>query len=601
MLETILPCPNCQTSLLVDEQNAGSDVLCPGCEVRLTLPTDLSGAVPPKVIQPADATGPRKNQPLHRSGHLIPPAEDTPPAGEHRTQLPERRGLSPEEEMRRLAALTADPGTFDLHNVDTKGRTAFPCPACHRPVWIAGSEWGREMVCEGCTQTIKAPDPASGEPAKVMESPGGEPRAKTVLPSRRQVENLGVGEQTGLGRSKRQVGQTPAPAPAREQTPPPPTPPVERVRGPVPSREPIPVRGDVELSAPVRKGPPARRTVTPTQEQSAVVAEFEGAAAPQTGGALPTGKFVQRLSTERAPSFTPKHDADLSVEATGNWGGTEPQEQSVAFRRTFTVAILTLILGAVGITAYLLSDYFKEKPARTGKQPAEAESPVQNVDWAKAALQRFFAAQSVEDMAKEVRHPEKTLPRMKDWYAKNGNVRQNLEFTDDWREQDNWQGLGLNLIFTVIKLDGVPQRELTLETFTDGRPPKLDWEDFVAWSETPWIDFLKVTSERPTEFRVVVTLIDYYNGFYSDRSRYLAFRVSDRNNSASCYAYCSAGSDVAKVITASMRTGRQQGRTGPEATADVAEVILRLRFLPEGKEFNQAAIDQVVANSWLEP
>ena len=41
MTEIIVPCPNCRASLLVDEQNAGRDVLCPECQIRLTLPAEL--------------------------------------------------------------------------------------------------------------------------------------------------------------------------------------------------------------------------------------------------------------------------------------------------------------------------------------------------------------------------------------------------------------------------------------------------------------------------------------------------------------------------------------------------------------------------------
>ena len=599
MLEIILPCPNCQTSLLVDEQVAGSDVLCPGCDARLTLPRDLSGASLPVLKSPAQPGEPiglpasRRNQPLHRTGQPAPLPEESAgaPSQEQRTQLPERRGLTPEEEMRRMAALTADPGKFDLHNVDTRGRSAFPCPACHRPVWISGSEWGREVVCSGCSQTIVAPDPSTGAPAKTVTPAGAEARPKTVLPARRQVENLGAGEQQAAGRPKRQGGQLPT---AREAGPSP------ARQAPGPAREPIPARGDVELSAPVRKGPPARRAVTPAQEQNAVAAEFEATAPAADPAAPPAGKFVQRLGNERNPTFTPKHEADLSVETTGNWGGSTPQEQSVAFRRLLTFAIITLLVGGVVITAYLVSDNWREKPAQSTK-PNEPESPVQNVDWAKSALRRFIDATTVEDMAKEVRHPEITLPRMKEWYARLGVPKIQMEFTDDWREKDAWQGSASNFLFTVVKLDGFTQTEIALETFTDGRTPKLDWESFVAWSERPWIDFLKETSEQPAEFRVSVTLVEYYNGYYSDRQRYLSFRVSDRNNEGSCWAYCDANSEAGKALKLAVRAGRQSGRTASETGEGIAQVILRLRYLPEGKQYNQAAIDKVLSTSWLQP
>src|SRR5689334_8958602 len=140
MPEIIVPCPSCEASLLVDEQNAGHEVLCPGCNTRLTLPKSLDIRTRPEAkIAPVRVAAPeepaRKNHPLFRTGHMGPlpetPESAPVPPQNRAAHLPERRGLSPEEEMRRLAALTTDPGSFDLHNVDTKGRTAFPCPGCH--------------------------------------------------------------------------------------------------------------------------------------------------------------------------------------------------------------------------------------------------------------------------------------------------------------------------------------------------------------------------------------------------------------------------------------------------------------------------------------
>lgn len=602
MLEIILPCPNCQTSLLVDEQNAGTDVLCPGCEAQLKLPRDLSGAVQPELKR--TETGARKNHPLHRTGHLmsLPDEPEAGPAPEpHHTHLPERRGLSAEEEMRRMAALTAEPVSFDLHNVNTKGQTAFPCPACHRPVWITGAEWGQVLVCAGCSSSIIAPEPGSGAPARLAETESAvEPRQKTVLPARRQVEDLGVGEQPAAGRPKRQGGQLP---PAREAATAPAPQAAERSKTKAPAREPIPARGDVELSSAMRKGPPLRRTVTAVQEQSAVAAEFESSRAEQPAGEIPAGRIVQRSHGERVPNFTPKHEADLSAETAGQWGGTAPQEQSVVFRRTLTIAILTLLVGAILVTAFMLRSYFAP-PDLVTEDPAAEESPVQNVDWAKAAIERYFAAQTVEDMAKEVRHPELTLPRMKAWYARTGLPRQKAEVTDDWREQDNFQGRGVNFIFTVVKVDGLKSLPVALEVFNDGRLPKLDWEHFVSWSETPWSEFLRTTSERPAEFRVAVTPLPYYNGHYTDERRYLCFRVSDRENFGSCYAYCESNSNLAKLLLKAVREAYQTGlpdRVYTETGEGIAHVILRLRFLPEGQQFNQASIEELIWNDWLEP
>lgn len=598
MLELILPCPHCQTSLLVDEQNAGTDVLCPGCQSHLTLPRDLSGATPPELKRP-DLAAARKNHPLHRTGHLATLPEEAGAAAAqapHHTHLPERRGLSAEEEMRRMAVLTAEPASFDLHNVDTRGRTAFPCPACHRPVWISSAEGGRALVCEGCSSQIIAPDPATGAPAQVQPAEGVEPRQRTVLPSRRQVEDMGATDPQAAGRPKRQGGQLPA---AREATPAPAAHAADRMRSKAGPLEPIPARGDVEISSQVRKGPPARRSLTPAQEQNAAAAEFESTLSTAAPAEAPAGKLIQRLPGERLPNFSPKHEADLSAETTGNWGGGAAQENSVAFRRTLTIAIITLLLGGIGLTAYFIRSYWSPAHNPQSNQPAE-ENPVLNAEWARETIQRFFKAATLEEMAKEVRHPEKTLPRMKAHYTQ-GVSPQKMELTDDWREQDNYNNSGANFIFTFVKLDGQKSVPIALEIFNDGRLPKLDWEHYIAWSETPWSDFVRTTSERPGEFRVEVTPVDYYNGFYSDRQRYLAFRVSDRGDFGYCWAYCESGSNLAKLLLKAVREARDGGQIDSKTGEGIAQVILRLRFLPEGKQFNQASIDALIWNEWLEP
>ena len=617
MMEIIVPCPGCQTSLLVDEQNAGHDVMCPGCRLRLTLPSDLSGNAaavikgtvatpPPPPASPEPSTA-KRNHPLYRSGHLSAlPAEipnSAPAAANRASNLPEHRGLSPEEEMRRLAALTASPVAFDLHNVDTKGRTAFPCPCCHRPVWIARSDWGQVLVCDGCAQEVVAPDPSKGAPACLLQNDGNpEPRQKTVLPGRRQVENLPVGEQTAAGRPKRQGGQHP---PARDTVPAPPSQASERGRTPLPRVEPIPVRGDVEMAPQSRTGPPAaKRVVPPPQEQSAVAAAFEDLNAAEDvalADAL-ASKAVHRINPERLPNFTPKHEADLSAETAGNWGGESPQENSVAFRRILTAAIITLLLGAIGVAGYLLKETFAPHD-HSAEMPDDA-NPVQNVDDAKTTLKAFFSAEKIEDMAKHVRHPEMTLPRMKAWYAATGVPRHSVEFTVNWVEHDNFQNRGVDFIVTTVTLNADKNMEAALEVPKDGSPPKLDWEHFVSWSERPWSEFLRTTSERPGDFRVAITPTDYYNAYFNDRARYLAFRVSDRENFGACYAYCEVKSTLGNLLLKAVREARQSGRPGmtdPATDEGIAHVILRLHFPPEGQKFNQATIDALVWNEWLEP
>jgi hypothetical protein len=226
------------------------------------------------------------------------------------------------------------------------------------------------------------------------------------------------------------------------------------------------------------------------------------------------------------------------------------------------------------------------------------------VELAKATMDRFFSATTVENMAKEVRHPEITLPRMRAWYARNAITPHKADYTDEWREQDNYAGKGVNFIFTTVKLDSLNSRQIFLEIPKDGSGPKIDWEHFTGWSEKTWIEFLKSTSIQPGEFRVTITPTDYYNGPFSDRSRYLAFTVKDRDNTGSCTAYCEAGTNLGNLLLKSIREARKlnTAESVNEVTGEgVGRVILRLRYQPEGQKFNQATIDALVWDDWLEP
>jgi hypothetical protein len=261
-------------------------------------------------------------------------------------------------------------------------------------------------------------------------------------------------------------------------------------------------------------------------------------------------------------------------------------------------------VGAIAVTAYLLRSTFAP-PDLSADNGEEPESPIQSVELAKAAMDRFFSATTVEERAREVRHPDITLPRMKAWHARHALTPHNVDYTvGEWREQDNFAGKGVDFIFTTVKLDSLKSYEIFLEVPKDGGTPKIDWEHFTGWSETTWLDFLKSTSLEPGDFRVTITPTDYYNGPFNDRSRYLAFTVKDRDNTGSCTAYCEAGTNLGNLRLKSIREARKLNtvESVDEVTGEgVARVILRLRYLPEGQKFNQATVDALVWDDWLEP
>ncbi len=119
------------------------------------------------------------------------------------------------------------------------------CPSRQTNLIVDEGNGGQDLRCPSCEvrlpqdlsghtpplvvgQPLKSPqpDPAHQQMAR-LTNPGGAEAAqqKTVLPARRLVENIALGEQTAAGRPKRQGSQMPPPRDAGHKS----------VSGPVPS------------------------------------------------------------------------------------------------------------------------------------------------------------------------------------------------------------------------------------------------------------------------------------------------------------------------------------------------------------------------------
>jgi uncharacterized Zn finger protein (UPF0148 family) len=546
MPEIVLPCPRCQMPLLVDDGNAGAEVLCPGCKVHLILPADPGGKVPvrEKSAIEAETTGDgRRNFRLSRTGHAgaVEGAEVVVSDPERRVaSLPQKRRMEDEEEQKRLAAMVGEAG------------------------------------------------------AGVAE------REKAVLPERRQVVDVPSGEQTGAGRPKRQGGEFP---PVRKSGEDVSGGSKERVGVPPGAAEPIPARGDAEFAV---KLPPRREPVPEppvrASTESPVSSERESAAVSAAVPAepAPPKPRVPRVAPERAPAFSPKHEADLSVENVGEWGGGgEPAEQSPAFRRTVSLALVFLLLAGGGAAVVASRGFFAKAPAAGAAAEADGGA-TRNKEAATAVLRRFFGADTVDAMAKEVRHPELTGDRMRRYYASQALTPRQVSFETDWEEVGNFEGKGVDFIYTTVEVDSFQKRQVWLELPKDGSDPKLDWEHAVSWSEVPWSDFLTGNHEQPVAFRVTASPVHHYIGAFEDEYRYHAFRLADPEDSLNCYGYCETDSEIARQLLAECQQARRRGEVNSEGEG-VARCMLRLRPVAEGKRFNQYIIDGFAWKTWVEP
>ena len=443
--------------------------------------------------------------------------------------------------------------------------------------------------------------PADSRPAgPALPDPAEKPdpsRVRVKLPERRSMEATPA---TGAHAASDPVGggagsdwaDGPAAAAAGSR-PAGPQSPVREIR-------PIPAKPDQVMqpaALPVRAPAPARRPVPASAPESRPAA----AAAPVPENAEPAlAKGGHRLGEDRQLHFTPFLAGTGDVEST-QWSG-ESQAPAKSKKLVIFAAAFVLLLGA-SYGAYVMK--YGDLAAPSAGEETEAErlkknqpNPLQNLEAARVVLRRFFSASNPEDMLKEVRHPEITAPRLKQWLAGKPLKPRTIE-----NESQAWNEIRIGeaeFITGALSMDDFRVANVALEIQKDGQV-KVDWESYANWAEVSWPDFLKNQPERPVDYRVVVMPIRYYNyAFQGKEAEMLAFRLEDPEKFGYCYAYCHKDSAAAARLIDHLRKARRLGRVTKEGVP-VIQCMLRLHFPEEGKKGNQALIDDFISESWILP
>ena len=143
-------------------------------------------------------------------------------------------------------------------------------------------------------------------------------------------------------------------------------------------------------------------------------------------------------------------------------------------------------------------------------------------------------------------------------------------------------------------------RMLAFEKTSSGL--RLDWESYVNYSEVPWTDFVDQQHARRAEFRVTLSKDNYYNHDFSDEEMYLCYRLTDPDNSRTCYGYTPRSSQAAGILEGML--GLLQGQAeedGVSLERAEVKVILKLRFPALTEGAGQAIISKVVCSGWVKP
>jgi|GEM_PF-1849636 len=427
-------------------------------------------------------------------------------------------------------------------------------------------------------EPILAPPPAGGS----LAPPSPEllaNRAKATLPRERN-------------RERQLPSLTPAPYQAEPGTGSMPS-----VRAELPSR-----RSADEVSRLRPPHPPADDLPEADEADAADAAAAAVAFATSTAevdAAAPPGPrhANHRLGASRRLEMKRQGTVDFDPEVADSWGKEkEDPETSRRGGRRFigwAAAIAVPLVGFVvwqslGRPGLGASDTIAQPEAATGSGIDSAEESRR----AGELVSRFLATTTVEERAALVRHPEITKPRLAAWHSPANPLKPLavLEFDDRSSEQTID---GVTFVMLSMALDDFTRRAIAVERQADGGF-LVDWESFVFWSEVKWPEFLSREPAGTHEFRVAVEIDTYFNCGYEDPQKWFCYKLTDPENWAHCWGYCSLDSEAGMKINRMIRRQRQQGQ-------NQIKTILRLKFDEAGRGRNQVLIEDVVQDGWVKP
>ena len=204
-----------------------------------------------------------------------------------------------------------------------------------------------------------------------------------------------------------------------------------------------------------------------------------------------------------------------------------------------------------------------------------------------ATVDRFYAAASLDEMLKEVRHPERVRPLMEEYYSKTplraseAPMAEGLNPLTIETRSDFW--------VVLIRNESGEQEKVVVEV-AGPDDIKIDWETFVSYQPMDWDAFVK---NRPADFRgdfrVYVERDDFYNYEFAKSDEYQSYKLRAKNSHEVIYGYVRRDGPLYPLMEKSLLNG--EGQPVP--------MFLRL-YLPEGLQSKSGVvIERLLAPRWL--
>ena len=200
----------------------------------------------------------------------------------------------------------------------------------------------------------------------------------------------------------------------------------------------------------------------------------------------------------------------------------------------------------------------------------------------------FLSADSLEEMVKWVRHPERVAPLMESYYARNRIEPLTFNTTK------KYHSLSLeNKPFIALEVrvgeheKGIP---ILIEDRQDGM--LVDWESYVCYLP---MSPEELAESRPTSvmgLRVYVQRDNFHTYEFSDESEYDCFRLNFRGSEVILYGFVKKGTALEQEFLKFSPLGTDEYRNA---------AIIKARFLEGSKATRSMLIEGLESTKWAFP
>ncbi len=202
-------------------------------------------------------------------------------------------------------------------------------------------------------------------------------------------------------------------------------------------------------------------------------------------------------------------------------------------------------------------------------------------------LRAFMGAETPKERAKYVRHPERVLPLIEDYYSRSEFRKFSYHRIARYR---------------VFPLDNLPFLALQVEDeeggshailIEDGEDGILvDWESFVCFQPISPGDYARDRPTKSTSLRAYVSL-DYFHSYeFEDREKYASYRLKFRGSEVLLNGYVERGTELDQKFR----------KLFPENQKTLWKpLIIKVRFLEGGRAEDSVLIEELESTIWAYP